>query len=266
MDLGSLLLVFAAIHSTTLINFSACGAQDYYEVLGLKKDASAKDIKKAFRKLALKYHPDKNKEEGAKEKFLEIGKAYDVLSDPEKKKKYDMFGDDGSNSGGGGGGGTNDFHDFFKNFDEAMNAHRQGQHYKHSGSNGFNHFGSGSFGSFFDFDDLFHDMDDEEEVMFQSFGGGQKKRNSGFQNGNNMHFSFDDFGFEDMLDDLFEDDHGHHNKYDRFSNQQFAHHQMHQQMHSNMHRHNGHHAHRQQRCQQVTQRVGNQVITYTQCS
>ena len=66
--------------------------RDYYEILGLSKDASAEDIKKTYRKLALKYHPDRNKEAGAEEKFKEISEAYAVLSDAEKRSQYDRFG------------------------------------------------------------------------------------------------------------------------------------------------------------------------------
>ncbi|MGI6732453.1 MAG: DnaJ C-terminal domain-containing protein [Anaerovoracaceae bacterium] len=67
--------------------------RDYYEVLGLKKGASEKDIKKAFRKKAIEYHPDKNPDDKtAEEKFKEVNEAYGVLSDPDKKDKYDRFG------------------------------------------------------------------------------------------------------------------------------------------------------------------------------
>ena len=70
--------------------------KDYYEVLGVKKTDSDPDIKKAYRKLAMKYHPDRNKgDKAAEEKFKEINEAYAVLSDPEKRKQYDMFGSDG---------------------------------------------------------------------------------------------------------------------------------------------------------------------------
>ncbi len=69
---------------------------DYYEVLGVKKDNSAQDIKKAYRKLAMKYHPDRNKgDKEAEEKFKKISEAYAVLSDPEKRKQYDTFGESG---------------------------------------------------------------------------------------------------------------------------------------------------------------------------
>jgi molecular chaperone DnaJ len=66
--------------------------RDYYEVLGVSKNASKDDIKGAYRKLALKYHPDRNKEPGAEEKFKEISEAYAVLSDDEKRKRYDTYG------------------------------------------------------------------------------------------------------------------------------------------------------------------------------
>ena len=70
--------------------------KDYYKMLGVSKSASAADIKKAYRKLALKYHPDQNKgDKGAEAKFKEISEAYAVLSDAEKRKQYDMFGADG---------------------------------------------------------------------------------------------------------------------------------------------------------------------------
>lgn len=77
--------------------------KDYYKILGLAKGASDDDIKKAYRKLALKYHPDKNKEAGAEEKFKEVAEAYEILSDPKKKEIYDKYGEEGLKMGGGAG-------------------------------------------------------------------------------------------------------------------------------------------------------------------
>ena len=70
----------------------ATATRDFYDVLGVKRDASADDIRRAYRKLARKYHPDVNKESGAEERFKEVSEAYDVLSDPDKRAKYDRFG------------------------------------------------------------------------------------------------------------------------------------------------------------------------------
>jgi len=70
-------------------------AEDYYKILGLEKTASSDEIKKAYRKLALKYHPDKNpNNKAAEEQFKKISEAYAVLSDTEKRKQYDSFGSD----------------------------------------------------------------------------------------------------------------------------------------------------------------------------
>lgn len=78
--------------------------RDYYEVLGVEKTASASDIKSAYRKMALKYHPDRNKAKDAEAKFKEINEAYQVLSDAEKKKAYDQFGHAAFNPASGMGG------------------------------------------------------------------------------------------------------------------------------------------------------------------
>ncbi len=80
---------------------------DFYELLGVAKTAAPDEIKRAYRKLALQYHPDRNKSKEAEEKFKEINKAYEVLSDPAKKQQYDQFGPsafDGGNPFGGAGG------------------------------------------------------------------------------------------------------------------------------------------------------------------
>jgi curved DNA-binding protein len=109
------------------------GFQDYYETLGVPRDASDEDIRRTYRNLARRYHPDVNKEPGAEDRFKEISEAYEVLRDPEKRERYDRFGsgrtagEDVSGAGGFGGGfdggdgfegasfdfGGGDFSDFF---------------------------------------------------------------------------------------------------------------------------------------------------------
>ena len=80
--------------------------RDFYDILGVSRSADEKEIKKAYRKIALKYHPDKNPDDKeAEEKFKEAAEAYEVLSDPNKKARYDQFGHDGLRGGAGGAGG-----------------------------------------------------------------------------------------------------------------------------------------------------------------
>ena len=69
--------------------------KDYYKILGISKGASEDDVRKAYRKMALKFHPDKNKSAGAEEKFKEIAEAYEVLSDKRKRDIYDKYGEEG---------------------------------------------------------------------------------------------------------------------------------------------------------------------------
>ena len=93
--------------------------RDYYEVLGVSKTASADEIKSAYRKLAMKYHPDRNPgDKAAEEKFKEAAEAYDVLHDPQKRQAYDQFGHQGVNGQGFGGfsGGGMSMDDIFAAF------------------------------------------------------------------------------------------------------------------------------------------------------
>ena len=96
--------------------------RDYYEILGVNKGADATTIKKAYRKLALKYHPDRNPDDKqAEDKFKEAAEAYDVLQDSDKRARYDRFGHAGlDNSGGFGGGGGMNMEDIFSHFGDVF--------------------------------------------------------------------------------------------------------------------------------------------------
>jgi molecular chaperone DnaJ len=110
--------------------------RDYYEVLGVSKTASDDEIKKAYRTLAKKYHPDVCKDADAEEKFKEVQEAYDVLSDPQKREQYNQFGHEGLNGNGGFGqgfsgfsssGGFGGFEDIFSSFFGGGSSSRQRQ-------------------------------------------------------------------------------------------------------------------------------------------
>ena len=109
--------------------------RDYYEVLGVDKNATEDQIKKAYRKIAIKYHPDRNPgDKNAEEKFKEAAEAYDVLHDPQKRQQYDQFGFDGPGMGGFGGGFSGGFSmdDIFSMFGDVF-----------GGRGGFGGFGGG---------------------------------------------------------------------------------------------------------------------------
>ena len=135
--------------------------RDYYEVLGVPRDVSAEDMKKAYRKLAVKHHPDKNPgDKTAEDKFKEIGEAYDILSDDQKRAAYDRYGH-GAFANGGGGGGGGGFHDPFDIFREVF-----------GGSGGG---GGGVFESFFG----------------GGGGGGGRQRRDGPQRGSDLRYGME---------------------------------------------------------------------------
>ncbi|KAM0747534.1 DnaJ-domain-containing protein [Meredithblackwellia eburnea MCA 4105] len=119
--------VMLAILASALM--AAAGA-DFYKELGVKRGATDKEIKKAYRKLSKQYHPDKNPDEAAGAKFLAVGHAYEVLSDPEKRKTYDRFGEEGLKQQGNGG-----FHDPFDVFRSAFGFGGGGQQQQRRGQN-----------------------------------------------------------------------------------------------------------------------------------
>lgn len=132
--------------------------KDYYETLGVSKDASDDEIKRSFRKLAKQYHPDINKEPGAEAKFKEIGEAYAVLSDPQKRKTYDQFGSAAFENGGPGAGGF--------------------------GQGGFD------FGDI-DLDSILRDMFGGGFSSFSGFGGGTSRARSGSRRGSDVRCEVD---------------------------------------------------------------------------
>ncbi len=125
--------------------------RDYYEVLGVERGASADEIKKAYRKAAIKYHPDKNPgDKEAENKFKEAAEAYDVLSNADKKARYDQFGHAGMSGAAGGAGGGGSYQaggfsmeDIFRNFGDIFGGHFGGGGFGSSGG-----FGSGGFGGY----------------------------------------------------------------------------------------------------------------------
>jgi curved DNA-binding protein len=146
--------------------------KSYYEILGVARNAGADEIKKAYRKLARKYHPDVNvNSREAEAKFKEISEAYEVLSDPEKRKQYDLFGEAGPQAGFHGARGTS---------------------YRSPGFEGFD-FRTGGFGGrgFTNFEDLFSDL----------FAGARSARPSGPAKGPDVQYSME-ISFEDAVKGL----------------------------------------------------------------
>ncbi|KAG5845122.1 hypothetical protein ANANG_G00135500 [Anguilla anguilla] len=165
--------------------------RDYYDILGVPKDATERQIKKAFHRLAMKYHPDRNKSPDAEAKFREVAEAYETLSDEKRRREYDQFGHKAFPGDGAGAGNGHHFHqpfnfnfdDIFKDFD-IFGQHQQARQKKHfdsafqahqeAHSRHKRHF-QGSFGGGL-FDDMFEDM----EKMF-TFNSHSARTESRFQ-------------------------------------------------------------------------------------
>ncbi|KAI3388096.1 hypothetical protein SNEBB_000548 [Seison nebaliae] len=167
--------------------------EDYYKLLGVKRDATKNEIKKAFRKKALHYHPDKNKEKDAEEKFREIAEAYEILSNEEKRRIYDM-----------GGSGAEDLHnhfdhesfnmkDFFSNFDFAFKSHFNSHFKEHMKNTQKAGFAADDF-----FNGMFDNAEDDSEI--NSFFQNRQGSDGGvFSNIGNMFGSI--FGEDSINDD-----------------------------------------------------------------
>ncbi|XP_043943350.1 dnaJ homolog subfamily B member 9 [Protopterus annectens] len=211
------ILTFAVLFLT--ISEFILAKKDYYDVLGVPKTASDRQIKKAFHKLAMKYHPDKNKSPDAETKFREIAEAYETLSDEKKRKEYDQFGH------------------------QAVNGGDQGDYQR-------------PFSFNFNFDDLFNN-----DFFGQSHHGHHKKHfDSHFrahqeaQNRHKQHlheFSFGGGLFDDMFEDIEK-----MFSFDSFGNTH----------RSTVKTETKFQGTRKQHCRTVTQRRGNMVTTYTDCS
>ena len=116
--------------------------RDYYEVLGVQKNATDDELKKAYRKLAIKYHPDRQQgksdeeKKAAEEKFKEAAEAYDVLSNKDKRARYDQFGFAGAQGGFGGGGAGMSMDDIFSQFGDIFGGHFGGGFRSSNGGGG----------------------------------------------------------------------------------------------------------------------------------
>ena len=208
MKLKIILLIFTVNCSID----HACAKKDYYKVLEVDRTASQKEIKKAFRNLALKHHPDKNPDEDTSRKFREIAEAYEVLRDEEKRRQYDQMGHRawGDSSSGGYEPGNFNFDDLFKDFDDDFFKDLRGHFAQHFGNHKMAH---ESTGGHFDFADV-------------NFGEFFQKPN-GFDDSELFGMDAESYGSSNEI---------------------------------KMEVKNG------QTCKTVTQKVGNSVTTFTQCS
>ncbi|XP_031722558.1 dnaJ homolog subfamily B member 9a isoform X2 [Anarrhichthys ocellatus] len=214
----------ATVHSA--VTFAVCilviaelilAKKDYYDILGVPRDATERQIKKAFHKLAMKHHPDKNKNPDAEVRFREIAEAYETLSDETKRREYDQFGDTSAYFSG-----------------ETPGRHRQGAHQPFS----------------FNFNDIFKDFDSSSQNRHarhqRHFN--EHSRSHKETNGRHKRHFQRGFGagvFDDMYDDI-----ERMFTFDRHAKQTD----------------NRFHGASKQHCRTVTQRRGNMVTTYTDCT
>ncbi|KAM3587883.1 uncharacterized protein V6R79_016228 [Siganus canaliculatus] len=226
-------VLLLAVHILLISEF-ILAKRDYYEILGVSKDATERQIKKAFHKLALKYHPDRNKDQDAEAKFREIAEAYETLSDDKRRREYDQFGHGPSPGEGHGGGGDYNFNqhyqsfnfnfdDIFKDFDHfGQQQQQRHQHHFHSHSQNQAH------------------QKRHFDKHFQAHQEAMNRHKGRFQQGGFGGGLFDDM-FED-LEKMFT-----FNTHSSRTESRF-------------------HSSGKQHCRTVTQRRGNMVTTFTDCS
>ena len=275
-----LLLLVLLIFDSVIVDCKKVG--NYYDLLGLKATANDRDIKKAFRKLALKYHPDKNKEPGAEDKFRLIAEAYAVLSDPDKKKKYDELGHDAYVASGGEGFGSGqhqegpypgfDMNDFFRHFDDAFQFHSSRSQHQYQ-RQGHHHYQEEEYHERPHFNHHFQRQHQGHRKHYQENPHAHHERH---QRSHMFHgFNFDDLFNEMDSDDFgsfFQSSSGHFHRQqqaaydpfgdfhefgggDSFFGSHCAVHSAQEEQHS-----------QSRRCRTVTKRSGNSVMTYTECS
>uniref|UniRef100_A0A3Q0R0V6 DnaJ homolog subfamily B member 9 n=1 Tax=Amphilophus citrinellus TaxID=61819 RepID=A0A3Q0R0V6_AMPCI len=208
--------------SQSVLTFAVCilmitelilAKKDYYDILGVPKGATERQIKKAFHKLAMKYHPDKNKSPDAEVRFREIAEAYETLSDETRRREYDQFGDTTAYFSG-----------------ETQGRHRQGGHQPFS----------------FSFDDIFKNFD----IYSQNRHARHRRHFDEHSRSHSRHKRHFQGGFgAGMINDMF-DDIERMFTFDRHTKQT----------------ENRFHGTSKQHCRTVTQRRGNMVTTYTDCT
>lgn len=236
---------------------------DYYGILGVKKDATKQEIHRAFRQLAKKYHPDKNKDKSATDEFIKIFKAYETLSDEKKRTEYDKHTNDRSNSWstmGPSGAYDFDINEFFKQYEDHFHRHAQQHqhppqnhqyyhnnhhHHHHQSMHERMHQDQFKFHGI-NLDELFHDIDEDE---FNSFG-------RWFDNSNHDHTHYHEQTFD-----------GHFGDGASFFGSHFSpdihdslHHYQQQQSHQ------FHHGGYQSSCQTIKRQVNGVIMTQTSCS
>ncbi|XP_053270718.1 dnaJ homolog subfamily B member 9 [Pleuronectes platessa] len=223
-------VLLLAVH-VLLISEFILAKRDYYDILGVPREATSRQIKKAFHQLALKYHPDRNKGQDTEDKFRDIAEAYETLSDDKRRREYDQFGHGPSpgESHGGGGGDAYNFKQHYQsfNFDDLFKEHHEHHQQQHFHSHNFaqnqehqkRHFDS----------------------HFQAHHEAMNRHNRQFQ----QQEAFGDGLFDDMFEDL--------EKMFSFN----AH---------GARTDGGFQSAGKQHCRTVTERRGNMVTTYTDCS